>query len=44
MRVTPEKKQDYLGMILDYSRPGEVMINMADCVQKMYEDFPCQKE
>lgn len=34
-----ENKLDYLGMVLDYSVPGEVTFRMDDYVTKMVADF-----
>jgi len=34
------KKHDYLGMILDYSVEGQVIIDMCDYVKKMVAEFP----
>ena len=44
VKVTCGKKHDYLGMNLDYSKPGDVKIEMIDYVQKMIEEFPYGKE
>ena len=38
--ATRGKKHVYLGMLLDYSTPGEVKIDMRDYVKDMLEDFP----
>jgi hypothetical protein len=35
-------RHDYLAMILDYSEPGKVKIDMTDYVKKMVEEFPEQ--
>jgi hypothetical protein len=34
------KIHDYLGMILDYSCEGKVIINMAEYIKSIVEDFP----
>jgi hypothetical protein len=34
------KRHDYLAMILDYSSPGRVMVDMINYVKSMVEDFP----
>jgi len=34
------KRHDYLGMILDYSVEGQVIIDMCDYVKKMVAEFP----
>ena len=34
------KKHDYLGMVLDYSVPGQVSIDMSHYVKLMVEQFP----
>jgi hypothetical protein len=33
-------RQDYLGMNLDFSKPGEVQINMIPYIQKIILAFP----
>jgi hypothetical protein len=33
------KRHEYLGMVLDFTQPGKVMIDMTDYVKKMTEDF-----
>ena len=40
VKVTRGKVQDYLGMKLDYSVPGQVSINMVDYVESMLSSFP----
>ena len=40
VKETKGKVHRYLGMILDYSTPGEVKIDMRDYVESMIEDFP----
>ena len=40
VKVTRGKIHDYLGMILDYSVPGQVSIDMCDYVKNMVESFP----
>ena len=39
MTVRRGKIHDYLGMTLDYSTPGEVVIDMVDYVKQMNSDF-----
>ena len=36
------KRHDYLAMILDYSFPGVVKVDMTNYVKQMVEDFPEQ--
>jgi hypothetical protein len=38
--VTRGKVHDYLGMTLDYSTPGKVMIRMTDYIKKMLAELP----
>ncbi len=38
--TTRGKKHVYLGMLLDYSTPGEVKIDMTDYVKEMINEFP----
>ena len=38
--ATRGKKHVYLGMLLDYSEPGKVKIDMKDYVKDMLEEFP----
>ena len=33
------KRLDYIGMVLDYSVPGEVTIDMVDYTNKMVKEF-----
>ena len=40
MKVSHSKVHEYLGMMLDYSMPGEVKISMIDYVKRMVEEFP----
>jgi hypothetical protein len=40
IKVSHGSVHDYLGMKLDFSKPGEVKINMVDYVKKMIEAFP----
>jgi hypothetical protein len=40
MRVSRGKKQDYFGMDLDYSVPGEVKITMVDYLKRVITEFP----
>ena len=42
MKPVRGKKHDYLGMVLDYSNPGEVIIDMTRYVKQMVEEFPYQ--
>ena len=35
---------DYLGMILDFSIPGKVQIQMYDFIDKMLADLPCDMD
>ena len=37
--ITRGKVHDYLGMTLDYSKDGKVMIKMLDYVEKMLADL-----
>ena len=34
------KIHDYLGMMLDFSRPGKVQITMKECIRNMLADLP----
>ena len=38
--ITRGLVHDYLGMTLDYTKPGKVMIKMIDYVKKMLADLP----
>ena len=40
--VTRGKKHVYLGMVLDYSTPGEVKVDMKEYVQEMLNEFPLE--
>ena len=40
LTVTRGKKHVYLGMTLDYSKKGAVIVDMRDYVKDMLEDFP----
>jgi hypothetical protein len=40
MRVSRGKKQDYLGMDLDYSVQGEVKVTMIDYLKRAITEFP----
>jgi hypothetical protein len=40
LKVSRGKIHNYLGMVLDFTVPGEVKINMVDYVKKMVQDFP----
>ena len=38
--ITRGKAHDCLGMVLDFSNPGEVQIEMKHCTKDVIEDFP----
>lgn len=38
--ATRGKRHDYLGMTLDFSREGKVIVDMIDYVEKMIDTFP----
>ena len=40
VKMTLGPLQNYLGMTLDYSVPGQVSINMSHYVEKMVKEFP----
>ena len=40
MRVSRGKRHDYLGMVLDYSTPGEVQVSMSKYLEGVLSDFP----
>ena len=40
--ATRGKKHTYLGMLLDFSVPGEVKVDMTDYVQDMIDEFPIE--
>jgi hypothetical protein len=40
VKATRGTRHDYLGMILDYSIPGVVQVDMAYYVKKMVDEFP----
>ena len=40
VKVVRGKRHDYLGMVLDYSTPGVVKIDMNHYVQAMIDEFP----
>ena len=40
VKVSRGKTHDFLGMILDFSTPGKVKVNVVECIKKMIEDFP----
>jgi hypothetical protein len=40
VKVTRGKWHDYLGMMLDYSTPGQVKIDMSDYIKAMVDEFP----
>ena len=47
--ITPMKfnrgdVHDYLGMVLDYSKPGKVMIHMKEYVERIVEEFKYSEE
>ena len=37
---TRGKRHDYLGMLVDFTEKGKVMIDMVKYVESMIEDFP----
>ena len=39
LNVTRGKIHDYLGMTLDYSKPGKVYINMTEYLTKILDDL-----
>jgi len=42
LKATRGLKHDYLGMVLDFTTPGLVGVNMIDYIQAMTEEFPEQ--
>jgi hypothetical protein len=44
VKSTRGHRHDYLAMVLDYSRPGVLQIDMTDYVKGMIEDFPAKLE
>jgi hypothetical protein len=44
VKATRGHRHDYLAMVLDYSRPGVLQIDMTDYVKGMIEDFPAKLE
>jgi hypothetical protein len=40
MTVTKGKEHRYLGMDLDYSRPGVLSVSMIKYIEDIFEDFP----
>eukprot|EP00957_Ditylum_brightwellii_P171293 13039681-Ditylum_brightwellii.AAC.1 len=40
LRTTRRKIHDYLGMVLNFSKKGEVRISMIDYIKETIEDFP----
>ena len=40
MHVSRRKNQNYLGMDLNFSVPGEVRVTMVDYIKKVIADFP----
>ena len=43
VKVKRGKIHEYLGMKLDYSKPGQVSVNMRDYVRSMVAAFPSQE-
>ena len=43
-KATRGHRHDYLAMVLDYSRPGVLQIDMTSYVKGMIEDFPAKLE
>ena len=44
MKPSQGKKHDYLAMLLDYSTPGVVKIDMSDYIRKILKEFQYLKE
>jgi hypothetical protein len=40
VKVTRVRKHDHLAMILDYSEPGKLRLDMTPYVKAMIDDFP----
>jgi hypothetical protein len=40
VKTTRGKRHEYLGMILDYSTPGQVKVDMIDYIKSMIKTFP----
>jgi hypothetical protein len=40
VKATRGKIHDYLGMVFDFSMPGEVVISMIDYMKKIVDEFP----
>ena len=40
VKAVKRNRHDYLGMILDFSKKGKVMVDMTGYVKKMLEEFP----
>ena len=40
VKATRGAKHDYLGMTIDFSQPGKVIIDMVDYITKMCDEFP----
>ena len=40
MTITRGKVHKYLGMTIDYSSPGKVILSMIDYIGKMLDDIP----
>ena len=39
IKVNKGPKYEFVGMTLDYSQPGKLIVNMVDYVEKMLKDF-----
>jgi hypothetical protein len=44
MNVSRGKVHDYLGMVLDFSKPGELIVNMVDYVKNILHNAPDDME
>ncbi len=44
MKITRGKVHEHLGVTLDYSTKGKVMVKMIDYIKKMVDEFPYQEE
>ena len=44
MKAVRGYRHDYLAMVLDYSRPGVLQVDMTKYVKSMIEDFPSKLE
>ena len=40
MTITRGKVHKYLGMTIDYSSPGKLILSMIDYIRKMLDDIP----